>query len=55
MLLPNIRTKPSCFCHVDGFLPRTNPRDTQDGGAKMAVGDGAASYVLKAPFAAPGS
>jgi hypothetical protein len=34
------RTEPPCFCHVGGCT----------GGAKMAVGDGAASSELKAPF-----
>jgi hypothetical protein len=50
--LPNALTEPSCFCDVDGCSWRQNSRPGREiGGAKIAVGDGAAWCVLKAPFA----
>lgn len=46
MTLPIARTEPSCFFHVGGCR--------KAGGAKMAVGDGAASCEPKAPFVSSG-
>lgn len=48
-LLPNELTEPLCFCNVDGCC--AFPERVQIGGAKIAVGDGAAWFMLKAPFA----
>jgi hypothetical protein len=52
MTLPIARTAPLCFCHVDGIPEGCGPH--RIGGAKMAVGDGAASCELKAPFVSSG-
>ena len=48
MMLPTALTEPLCFCHVGGCF------QIGAGGAKMAVGDGAAWCRLKAPFASSG-
>ena len=51
MTLPIARTAPLCFSHVDGSRGRAGMASSPRGGAKMGVGDGAASCELKAPFA----
>lgn len=53
MTLPITRTEPLCFCHVDGCQGGAVARVVA-GGAKMAVGDGAASCELKAPCVSSG-
>lgn len=56
-MLPIARTEPLCFCHVDGCsqpgAQMHGDQETGAGGAKMAVGDEAASCELKASDALP--
>lgn len=53
MTLPIARAEPLCFSHVDGCQKARPCRALLAGGAKMGVGDGAASCELKAPEVSP--